>query len=140
MEFAQKLTEFLHINNTQNTQYNLKKAFRIKAHYESNLRSMIPLSFIRFYESTSANLKYFMWISCLDCGHTTHAPSSSFLTLFSLSLLILINSLWLFEFCVCYEWLPDVYYKTVRATHFYMLYTPHRYIYWVCGFCGLEWW
>lgn len=101
---------FLHINNTQNTQYNLKKAFRIKAHYESNSRSMIPLSFI-----------IFLWIdfrqSLIFYVHIFPGLRSSLLLHFrpffpsrSLSLLILINSLRLFEFCVCYKRLPDVYY------------------------------
>lgn len=126
---------FLHINNTQNTQYNLKKAFRIKAHYESNSRSMIPLSFI-----------IFLWIdfrrSLIFYVHIFPGLRLSLLIHFrpffpsrSLSLLILINSLRLFEFCVCYKRLPDVYYTQNRACsaflHEAQIYLLSRRLLWV---------
>lgn len=49
--FSWSLRWVKHINNTQNTQYNLKKAWIKFKEYDS-----VERSFIIFYESTSANL------------------------------------------------------------------------------------
>lgn len=73
---------------------------------------------------------YLSWIAVISCYY--------FLFFFDPFSLILINSLWLFEFVYVMNDSLTCTPNTVRATHFYMLYTPHRYIYWVCGFCGLN--
>lgn len=117
----------------RNTRQNFKKVFRFEKHYESNLRSMIPLSFKRwiiFYDSTSSpqTLAFFMQRSFIsNCGHNAFIPKISRRSF-----------LWM----MLYESLPDVQLlKPVRKAHS----TIHRktkkcmldtYFYCVRGFCG----